>query len=273
MSHLILILDGPLQSWGGTAPFWSERPTEAMPTLSGITGLIANAFGHRRSDPLIAGLADAELHVRADRPGRRIEDFHTIGGNPDNGKGVPRTNKGRYGEPATAAILTNRYYLSDAAFTVHWTPGTDLDAEQVAAALQHPRRPLYLGRRSCVPALDPLLGITDLDAAEAFSVLPLLADAAPPAPGDYYTEIAQPDGNVTVAHQSPGQISDAGGEARYDVPVTFDPAQRWQRSSHRWIRNYTIEYPPEMHAGRGRRGRAVMLDALNNPTSKDPADE
>ena len=271
MTHLILILDGPLQSWGGTAPFWSERPTETMPTLSGIAGLIANALGHNRGDPLIDGLADAELHVRADRPGKRIVDYHTVGGTPGTQGGVPRTNKGKYGKPSKHAILTSRHYLADAAFTVHWTPSHNLDIEEVAAALRCPRRPLYLGRRSCPPALAPLLAVTSLTAEEAFGVLPLLRDSpGQPASGDYYTEIAQSGETVPVACQSPGRVDAPSSEARFDVPVTFDPAHRWQQSSHRWIRNYTIQHPHEMHAGRGRIGRAAMLVALNRET---PANE
>ena len=263
MKHLILVLDGPLQSWGGTAPFWSERPTERMPTLSGIAGLIANALGARRGDPL-DGLADAEMHVRADRPGRRVEDYHTIGGHPtgkDKSRGVPRTGKGKHGKPSENAILTRRHFLADAAFTVHWTPGSGLSTHEVAAALRRPRRPLYLGRRSCPPGLPVLLAETDLTADEAFGALPLLAEMEPTRPGDYFAAVAA-SAPRTTAFQSPGRAGEPGSESRFDVPVTFDPARRWQLSSNRWIRNYTREYDRAQLAGRGRRGANAMLAAL-----------
>ena len=54
--------------------------------------------------------------------------------------------------------LSNRYYLSDACFLVALGGPREL-LESIDAALRLPRRPLYLGRRSC-PADVPLsLGI------------------------------------------------------------------------------------------------------------------
>ena len=266
MKHLILVLDGPLQSWGTTAPFWPERPTETMPTCSGVAGLIANALGYDRADPL-DGLTSAEMHVRADRPGRRIEDYHTVGGGDADGS-VPQTGKGKRGKRATNAVITRRYYLADAAFIVHWTPGVGLTAAAVAAALRRPARALYLGRRSCPPAQPPLLAPTGLPADDVFAFLPLLADPTPPAnyasTGDYFDEVARAahQGTTLISCQSPGAPGQPDAEARFDVPVTFDAARRWQESSHRWIANRTLPYPAAQFAGRGRQGRRAMLDAL-----------
>ena len=260
--HLILVIDGPLQSWGGTAPFWPERPTETMPTLSGIAGLIANALGRDRKEPL-DGLADAEMHVRADRLGQRIEDYHTIGGGDPDG-GILQTNQRNWLKRSDDAMITRRHYLADAAYVIHWTPGPGLEAATVAAALNAPRRPLYLGRRSCPPALPPLLSLTDLTPEEAFQTLPLLAE---PHTGhvpseDYFGEVAGSGTTLHIPCQSPGQPGDPNTEVRYDVPVTFDPAQRWQQASHRWIRNYSLPFISDQCAGRGRRGRSAMLEAI-----------
>ena len=266
MKHLLLVLDGPLQSWGSTAPFWPERPTEIMPTCSGVAGLIANALGYDRGARL-EDLANAEMHVRADRPGRRIEDYHTVGGGDPDGS-VPQTGKGRRSKRAHNAIATRRHYLTDAAFTVHWTPAGSLTTAEAAAALRYPARPLYLGRRSCPPAQSPLLAETNLPAEEAFAILPLLADPAsatvPAADGDFFADVARAAESdcALIACQSPGTPGQPGAEARYDVPVTFHPARRWQEASHRWIANRTRPYTADQFAGRGRQGRIRMLEAL-----------
>ena len=263
MQHLILLLDGPMQSWGGTAPFWPERPTELMPTLSGIAGLIANALGADRCDHL-TGVADAEMHVRADRPGRRVEDYHTVGGG-DPGGGVPQTGKGKNHKRSNAAIITRRHYLADAAFIVHWTPGVGLDTVDVADALRSPRRPLYLGRRSCPPALPPLLGLTSLNADETFKTLPLLLAPDPAPDDDYFTAIGRAAHTISTICQSPGRPGEPNSEARYDIPITFDPALRWQSAGCRWVRNYAVTHTADQCAGRGRAGREAMLQALTAP--------
>lgn len=40
-----------MQSWGTTSRY-KQRATDAMPTKSGVLGLIASAQGRRRTDPL-----------------------------------------------------------------------------------------------------------------------------------------------------------------------------------------------------------------------------
>ena len=47
---VLMLLDAPMQSWGTDAGFTAERSTEPMPTLSGVTGLVANALGRPREE-------------------------------------------------------------------------------------------------------------------------------------------------------------------------------------------------------------------------------
>ena len=140
MAVLLIRLAGPMQSWGDSSRY-ARRTTRREPTKSGIVGLIASALGRTREDP-VDDLAQLELAVRVEQPGQLMRDFQTE--RPmDGGKPMP---------------LSNRYYLSDACFLVA-LGGPDKLLGTIDAALKLPRRPLYLGRRSC-PADTPLgLGV------------------------------------------------------------------------------------------------------------------
>ena len=140
MAVLLIRLAGPMQSWGDSSRY-ARRTTRREPTKSGIVGLVASALGRTREDP-VDDLAQLELAVRVEQPGQLMRDFQTE--RPmDGGKPMP---------------LSNRYYLSDACFLVA-LGGPDKLLGTIDAALKLPRRPLYLGRRSC-PADTPLsLGV------------------------------------------------------------------------------------------------------------------
>ncbi|MEV6122290.1 type I-E CRISPR-associated protein Cas5/CasD [Streptomyces sp. NPDC052077] len=84
------------------------------------------------------------------------------------------------------ALITERWYLSDAAFLIglqHSDPGL---LERIAYALEHPRRLLWLGRKSCPPSGDLALGVVPGTIGEVFAsraLLPTGTDGEPPAPG------------------------------------------------------------------------------------------
>lgn len=135
MSVLLLRLDGPLQAWGDASRF-VKRHTRAEPTKSGVIGLLAAAQGRRRTDP-IEDLAALRFGVRVDQRGRLVRDFQTA---IRRGPGKP--------EPMP---LSYRYYLADAAF-VAGVEGDRKLLEGLAAAIESPVFPLYLGRRACPPS-------------------------------------------------------------------------------------------------------------------------
>jgi CRISPR system Cascade subunit CasD len=240
---IVLCLDGPMQSWGTTAGFTAERPTDPMPTLSGVVGLIANAFGRHRTDP-IGDLTAAEFAVRADRAGVRIRDFHTVG---TEGRYVPSAS----GKTGTNPIVTERWYLADATFVAVYTPDPELGVavDQVHAALLAPVRPIYLGRRSCPPATPVSLGTTNADPATVLEQLPLLQERN--------TSLD----SLTVAAEFPAGLK-LGGEIRFrtDDPVTFGVDRR----SHvgRRVSARTLTFTPDRCAGRGPLAVRSLIDAL-----------
>jgi CRISPR system Cascade subunit CasD len=217
-SFLALRLEGPLQSWGERAR-WSVRDTGSEPTKSGVVGLLAACLGWGPDqDEAIAALAQALLlGVRVDRPGRALIDFHTVGGGrPPTGvmsagdrRGVKQTAKTH--EPET--VVSRRTYLADASFLAVVQGQADL-LERLAAALDDPAWPPFLGRKSCPPSvpLRPVrLDASDLE--DALTRLPLQPRPGERPPGRLRAVIEVPRG--VTAHQ-PGLHS-----LRQDVPLSL----------------------------------------------------
>ena len=117
MHYVALNLEGALQSWGDSSRFRTRR-TRAVPTKSGIVGLICAALGRSRDDD-ITDVAKLRLAVRTERPGTIIEDFHTAR---------------EYG--AENSNLSRRHYLSDARFIALVGTEDKSFADEIAAALQ-----------------------------------------------------------------------------------------------------------------------------------------
>lgn len=142
-TFLILRLEGALQCWGDHGK-WDIRDSGDFPSKSGVAGLLSCAMGLERGDPDIAALS-AALHmaVRADRPGIRMLDYHTVQGHPlYNAEGKPRPSN---------TIVSKRWYLQDASFLVALEL-PDVWRERVKAALKRPVWPIYLSRKNCVPS-------------------------------------------------------------------------------------------------------------------------
>lgn len=165
MKNLVLALHGPLQSWG-TASKLDERDTGAEPSLSALLGLLGAAEG--RSRHLAAPDArDVQVTVRCDRPGRRMRDFHTISASPP----LVRTGSGTL---RTSTVLSERWYLADAAFLVVITFPDPDRASHVFQALRSPRWALSLGRRSCPPTFPFALAVLPGDPLDVVASAPAL---------------------------------------------------------------------------------------------------
>lgn len=148
MKFIKFVLSAPLQSWGEDAR-WNQRTTAAMPTKSAIIGLLGSCLGIPRGDDRLNTLNN-EIHiaVRADCPGRVMTDYQTI--NAPKGEALPTANGGhrKKGE----GIETPKQYLQDARFTIFvW--GNEDTLHTCYKAMWHPKWAVYLGRKSCVPAV------------------------------------------------------------------------------------------------------------------------
>ncbi|MET9294392.1 type I-E CRISPR-associated protein Cas5/CasD [Streptomyces sp. NPDC003077] len=251
---LLLRLAGPLQSWGERSHF-NERDTTAFPTRSGVIGLLAAALGRGRHEP-VQDLARLSLTIRADRPGIPLRDLHTVGGGlPPQATVTTAEGKKRSGE--TGTLLTHRTYLADAAFTLALTPTAD-DADsrellhQVAHALQRPRWPLFLGRRSCPPEGPVLLGETD-DALHHLVHLPLTG--TPPRTPNPEVQFYSDRPLDRLPGPAAPEAAEIVGEVT-DEPLSFHPRRRTYRARPHYRR--ALPLPATQYAGLG----TTYLNAL-----------
>jgi len=184
--HLLLVLEGPLLAFGGEAVD-ARGVIGDFPTASMLTGVLANALGWRREEREAHARLQARLAfaARIDREGTRITDFQTAQlGKGDQGWTTRGAPEGRAGGAGTYASphIRERDYDADKRVVVALRVEPAAEAptlEELAAALESPARPLFLGRKPCLPS-GPLLG----GLVEAEGLLAALAGlpADPPAP-------------------------------------------------------------------------------------------
>lgn len=142
MPTLLIRLCGPMQSWGTRSRF-TERDTEMEPSKSGVVGILCAALGRPRSDD-VGDLAALRMGVRVDNEGTMANDYHTAGGVD----GVARAGGG----VSKNAVLSNRYYLSDADFLVGLEGPDGGLLRTLEDALRAPCWQLSLGRKSFLPS-------------------------------------------------------------------------------------------------------------------------
>jgi len=222
---LFLRLEGPLQSWGRDSKFVIRRTGEA-PTKSGVLGMVCSAMGVGRSDarPVLSRLNSLRMGVRIDRPGTIRPDYHTVGAGIGilraDGLGIKRTATTKQLE----TLVTRRYYLCDASFLVALQGEPDLILP-VHRALANPRWPLFLGRKSCPPAVPVVSG----NESEDLGCFPHLIAALRSRPW-------QPRLSHEVGHSekqlpcllewrpaSDTDVAPVDAEVWRDSPVSFDP--------------------------------------------------
>ena len=188
--HLLLRLEGPLMAFGGET-IDNLGVIRDFPAQSMLTGLIANALGWRREDAAEHDRLQARLvfGARLDRAGTRLTDFQTAelrkddkgwttSGEPEGRAGGENTYKGQH--------LRYRDFHADGAVLValRLEPADESPTlEDVADALQRPARPLFLGRKPCLPAAPLFAGWCDEpDVLTALrGAAPLVANARPRA--------------------------------------------------------------------------------------------
>jgi CRISPR system Cascade subunit CasD len=152
-----------MQSWGYRSRF-KNRDTSLEPTKSGVVGLLCCALGRDRHESP-SDLAELKMHVRVDRPGRLLTDFHTAGGGTFRGRTdyFAPTSSGNKGKNP---VITERQYLSDASFVVA-LEGPESVLNELAERLIDPVWPLSLGRKSCPPTEQVFIGLVPESAKKA----------------------------------------------------------------------------------------------------------
>lgn len=157
MEALVLRFEAPLMSFGGVV-IDQINPTREYPGRAMLAGLLGNALGYEHRDAEALGALQARLAwaAREDRPGKPFVDYHTVNLTAEHmtqgwtTRGQPETRKG--GDSST--LIRFRHYLADAVYIVAVTlaSGDGPDLAALDAAVKRPARPLFLGRKCCLPS-------------------------------------------------------------------------------------------------------------------------
>lgn len=160
MAFLVFQLQAPLASWGEPA-VGEYRGSHGYPGESALIGLLGAALGLRREDEA----AHAALRqgygfaVGVQSTGKLLRDYHTVQvPGRSSLKGRPhatRRDELRVPKHELNTILSTRDYRQDAACLIAVQPREEAPhaLEALAEALKKPRFVLYLGRKSCPPAV------------------------------------------------------------------------------------------------------------------------
>lgn len=226
-SYLRLVLEGPLLAFGGEAVD-SLGVIEAFPAASMLTGLLANALGWQRYHRAALARLQQRLHyaARIDREGQLLTDFQTaqLGAN-DQGWTTHGAPEGRAGATYGSPHIRRRDHDADKRVVVALRLDDGEEAPtlvDLAAALDEPARPLFLGRKPCLPSTRINAGIV-----EAETLLDALASLAPPA--NTKTRVLLPD---SVPYQD-------GDEER-----PWSDQRNWHSGVHGGTRTIRIRHLP-----------------------------
>lgn len=184
MNHLILALEAPLMAFGGETVD-NYGVVRWFPAASMLTGLLANALGWRRTEgarhqSLQDRLVFAARIDREPADGARLTDFQTAAISKRDSSWTTRgAAEGREGGGYTNT-LRYRDYLADMRLTVALRlqgDGIEPTTERLAEALQQPFRPLFIGRKPCLPSERLFQGFQDGTTALAALLTTPLAES------------------------------------------------------------------------------------------------
>ncbi len=187
MECLVLRFDAPLMSFGAVVV--DERnPTWRFPGKSMLVGLLGNALGWDHSDTERLRSLQARLRfaVRWDAEPELMTDYQTVDLGQDFMVDTGWTTRGRRedrkgGSAATRTHQRWREYWANGVATV----AIALQGEgrptlaDLERALQAPARPLFIGRKPCLPAAPLLIGRREASGVKAALVAEPLAMVAP----------------------------------------------------------------------------------------------
>ena len=168
-----------------------------FPATSMLVGLLANALGydHGEHERLQALQDRLRWAARCDRRGQPLRDFQTVDLGQPHLVGTGWTTLGRREDRAGAKSTSEgthiryRDYHADAAYAVALVlepAGAAPTLADVDAALRAPARPLFLGRKCCLPSGPLRLGrVAAPSLLEAVRAAPLAARARPAEDGRY----------------------------------------------------------------------------------------
>ena len=193
MDCLILRFDAPVMSFGSVVVD-QLNPTWRFPGKSILTGLLGNALSwdHRDADKLQTLQDRLRFAARWDAEPAPLTDYQTVELGHEFMRGTGWTTRGkvegRKGEIAAKIRKTGHY--THQRWRDHWANGVatvalTLDGEghptvnDLESALRTPARPLFIGRKPCLPAAPILVGRRQAAGVKAALAAEPLADVGP----------------------------------------------------------------------------------------------
>lgn len=167
MISVVFPLAYPVQRYG-VGRGVSYKDTHEMPTFSAIVGMVANALGRFRDDP-IDDLIELGFAVRVDDAGSLMVDLQTNQVHLEEGIHSALFLDKSLLNATWLDVLKDVEYLEDAKFTVALSSEDEDLIRRVAMALEEPARALYLGTASCVIGSIEETSTVESDAVEALA--------------------------------------------------------------------------------------------------------
>lgn len=159
MEVIALRFEAPLMSFGGPVVD-QEGVTDIFPGRSLLAGLLGNALGwrHGEYEKLNALQVAIDFAVRCDRRPTRIVDYQTV----DLSQPFMKSGWTTWGKPeergggsSSGTHIRFRPYLADGVFTIALSLDVRCEAtsfSELRSALREPARPLFIGRKACIPS-------------------------------------------------------------------------------------------------------------------------
>ena len=181
MRHLIVNLQAPMMVFFGSVRVDRYGATNPFPTTSTLTGMLGNALGYERRDIHdLQALQDRLIHAsRIDRANSQLlREYQTAsirkGERAWTATGTPEVREG--GDQYRLQQMWQDY-LQDARITVALRLEPDdarPDLDDIAQALRKPERPLFIGKKHCIPTAPMMAGFQEADSVlEAVALWPM----------------------------------------------------------------------------------------------------
>jgi len=166
MECLLLRFEAPLMSFGGVRVD-QHNPTERFPGRAQLTGLLANALGwsHGEFERLEDLQARIQFACRWDLPPQSLRDYQTVDlGQPKMARpgwttrGEPEHRAGGPGAKSGTHERIRHYWANGVMTLTLALQEGEPSLFDIEMALRHPARPLFIGRKPCMPSSPILIG-------------------------------------------------------------------------------------------------------------------
>lgn len=186
--HLLIRLSSPLIAFGGET-IDNFGVIRDFPALSMVTGLIANALGWDRGDDMLHNRLQERLRMgtRLEAQSQYLREYQTAElfeddagwttfGQPEGRAKSPSYSMAKNGRKSLT-LQRYRDYHADltALLALRLEPADEFPTlDEVAQALDRPQRPLFIGRKPCLPVGRLVAGWVEADSVlQALQLAPL----------------------------------------------------------------------------------------------------